>query len=163
MKEQYEIDSLLFGNLVTIVPNGIHSYTNVEGPYIFSKNTNNERYTEILGEEEYDLKKEKNYKIKDNYEDMEFNKTYIAPIVNLKVIDFLTDNELEAYKILKESNEKFYLKKQRVIELFRELVISYNNQKEEERKIASNFDKKTNNSCTEEELAYERQFIRSLR
>lgn len=109
MLENYNIEDLIIGELVTTSNLGgfYGTLTMTEGPFIFNKK--GEKYSEIFTEEEYGLGPKpsvstggRNYKVSDNVEANKFGKTYIKETDS--ILNYLTEEELLAFNAAKRDN-----------------------------------------------------------
>lgn len=124
MLENYTINDLLIGKLVTVTNQGWSHGPSLtyEGPYIFYRISDN-KYVEIFTETEYSYNRpstattRKNYKVSKNIEKNEFGKTYIEPTEN--ILSYLTDEELKNYS----NNINTTLSKKRILEIYRNMTV----------------------------------------
>lgn len=120
MIENYDESKLIIGELsTTIMVGGIYGiieYT--EGPYIFYKLNDQEKYIEIFTEDEYGIYVQpsettggRKYKACENKEFNKFGKTYVKKIERLT--DYLSEEEKEEKK-----KGNLTLSKRRLIEIY---------------------------------------------
>jgi hypothetical protein len=138
MLENYDINRLIIGELSTtlISMHGIIEHT--EGPYIFYKLNNQEKYIEIFTEDEYGIFVQpsdntggRKYKTCENIEFNEFGKTYIKQI-----------ESLDAY-LKEEEKQNLTLSKKRLVEIYilmreKHIIKNIENRKEEQIKKYTN-------------------------
>lgn len=133
MLENYTIQNLLIGKLVTVSNQGwLHGPNFIyEGPYIFYRIDEN-KYMEVFTETEYSYCRpstattRKNYKVSHDVEKNEFGKTYIEPMDS--ILNYLT--EQEQIKLLKNPNAT--IGKKRIVTIYKMMIAKQAEQKFQE-------------------------------
>jgi hypothetical protein len=133
LEDNYNLDKIIIGNLITTVHQGMMPVVLTEGPYIFYQQQDG-LYKEIFTEEVYDICKEpsmqtggRDYQTTKNIETNKFGKTYIQ---RSSLFDFkLNANELQNQKVSKK----------RIIEIFKEVLLDNEKQKEEEKQLEKQY------------------------